>query len=73
MGPPAHPLGAGAAGLSVGEASTGANLPAAAVLSLCDSDGWVPDHVVLAYPVVHPVTPAASAQLTELMTPAPVF
>ncbi|MEU7488845.1 alpha/beta hydrolase fold domain-containing protein [Streptomyces sp. NPDC042319] len=66
-------LGAGTVdgSLSVGGASAGANLVAGAVLRLRDEAGWVPAHVVLAYPAVHAVLPAPSSQLTELMAGVP--
>jgi len=49
--------------LSVGGASAGANLAAGASLRLRDGGGPLPHSVLLAYPLVHAVLPAASAEL----------
>ena len=43
----------GITSLSVGGASAGANLAAAAALRLRDEDKWVPEHLVLVYPMMH--------------------
>ena len=49
--------------LSVGGASAGADLAAGASLRLRDGGGPRPHSVLLAYPIVHAVLPAASAEL----------
>ncbi|WP_370455863.1 alpha/beta hydrolase fold domain-containing protein [Pseudarthrobacter sp. B4EP4b] len=41
----------------MGGASAGANLAAAAALRLRDEDMWVPDQLVLVYPMMHLTSP----------------
>jgi acetyl esterase len=64
--------------ISVGGGSAGANLSAGAVLKLRDRDGWVPQTLVFAYGVAHPVVPppsralaAALAELPPALAPTP--
>jgi acetyl esterase len=61
--------------ISVGGASAGGNLAAAAALTLRDDDGWTPARLILAYPALHPVLPppsrsvaAAVAELPRVLT-----
>jgi acetyl esterase/lipase len=64
-------LGVDPARISIGGASAGANLAAGATLRLRDDDAWQPIALLLAYPVAHPVIPAASASLATRMADVP--
>ncbi len=64
-------LGVDADRISLGGASAGANLAAGAAVKLRDADGWQLAHLILAYPVVHPLLPPPSASLAALMTEVP--
>jgi acetyl esterase len=57
--------------ISVGGGSAGANLSAGAVLKLRDRDGWVPQTLVFAYGVAHPVLPPASRGLAAALAELP--
>jgi acetyl esterase/lipase len=64
-------LGVDPARIAVGGASAGANLTAGAVLKLRDRDGWVPQTLVFAYGVAHPVLPPPSRALAAALTELP--
>lgn len=53
----------GITSLAVGGASAGANLATAAALRLRDEDMWVPDQLVLVYPMMHAEPPSPSESL----------
>lgn len=55
----------GISGVSVGGASAGANLAAGAALLLRDEDEWVPQHLILVYPVLHGTVPLPSDSLAK--------
>jgi acetyl esterase len=57
--------------ITFGGASAGGNLAAGAALRVRDEDDWLPAHLVLAYPVAHPVIPPASSQLAAAMAEVP--
>jgi acetyl esterase len=57
--------------ISVGGGSAGANLSAGAVLKLRDRDRWVPQTLVFAYGVAHPVLPPASRGLAAALAELP--
>ncbi|MFK0040573.1 alpha/beta hydrolase [Paenarthrobacter sp. NPDC090517] len=61
----------GLTSLSVGGASAGANLAAAAALRLRDEDMWVPEHLVLVYPMMHAELPAPSESLRLALAELP--
>ena len=61
----------GVTSLSVGGASAGANLAAAAALRLRDEDKWTPEHLVLVYPVMHADPPPPSESLRRALTELP--
>ena len=61
----ARSLGVDTGRISVGGASAGATLAAGAAVRLRDEDGWPPAHLILGYPVAHPVVPPPSASLAE--------
>ena len=61
----------GITSLSVGGASAGANLAAAAALRLRDEDMWVPDQLVLVYPMMHAEPPAPSESLRLALAELP--
>ncbi|WP_026547421.1 alpha/beta hydrolase [Paenarthrobacter nicotinovorans] len=61
----------GITSLSLGGASAGANLAAGAALRLRDEDNWVPDQLVLVYPLMHAVPPAPSASLRTALSELP--
>jgi hypothetical protein len=56
-------LGADGGRISIGGASAGAALAAGAAVRLRDEDGRPPAHLILGYPVAHPVIPPPSASL----------
>ena len=61
----------GVTSLSVGGASAGANLAAAAALRLRDEDMWVPDQLVLVYPMMHFDLPQPSESLRHALMDLP--
>jgi acetyl esterase/lipase len=61
----------GITSLSVGGASAGANLAAAAALRLRDEDKWVPEHLVLVYPMMHFDLPQPSESLRRALMELP--
>jgi acetyl esterase/lipase len=69
----AQDLGIDVTRISVGGASAGANLAAGATLRLRDDDGWQPAALLMAYPVAHPVIPAASPSLAAKMAEVPTI
>lgn len=66
----ASELGIDATKIAIGGGSAGANLAAGAALHLCD-DGEAPWQVFLAYPVLHPILPKPSEELTAALAQAP--
>lgn len=61
----------GITSISLGGASAGANLAAAAALRLRDEDGWVPEHLVLVYPLMHAEPPVPSESLRLALAELP--
>ncbi|WP_225991867.1 alpha/beta hydrolase [Actinomadura montaniterrae] len=55
----------------LGGASAGATLAAGACLRIRDTGGHLPSSLLLLYPCMHPVLPAASAELTAKLTGFP--
>ena len=64
-------LGADGGRISIGGASAGATLAAGAAVRLRDEDGRPPGHLILGYPVAHPVIPPPPASLAALMADVP--
>jgi acetyl esterase/lipase len=64
-------LGADGGRISIGGASAGAALAAGVAVRLRDEDGWAPAHLILGYPVAHPVIPPPSVSLAALMAEVP--
>ncbi|KQQ94854.1 hypothetical protein ASF72_19740 [Arthrobacter sp. Leaf141] len=67
----ANMLELGITSVSAGGVSAGANLAAAAALRLRDEDGWVPDQLVLVYPMMHAEPPHPSESLRRALTELP--
>lgn len=57
--------------LSVGGASAGANLAAAAALRLRDEEHWIPEHLILVYPMMHFDLPQPSESLRRALMELP--
>jgi acetyl esterase/lipase len=66
-------LGADGGRISIGGASAGAALAAGVAVRLRDEDGWAPVHLILGYPVAHPVIPPPSVSLAALMADGYAF